>query len=234
MIKDLWRKRWFIISLPWTIYFNFKTLPFRQAIKLPIWLCKPKLFKISGGVYIDCDDKDISSGMIKIGLYYVRLYPNTGCMIDLKGKVIFRGNCLIGNNSFIDVGKNAVLEFGEDFKSTTSLRIACYNSIKFGHHVLVGWDCTFMDSDFHSLTRSDGSKNKGYAPVTVGDEVWFGYGCKILKGSFVPSKSVVSANTIVSSRIVSSEYSVLGNANQIEILKTGCYRNYRDDRINYE
>lgn len=38
-----------VLSIPKTIYFNFRYLPFKQAIKLPIWLTYNTFVKISGG-----------------------------------------------------------------------------------------------------------------------------------------------------------------------------------------
>lgn len=38
--------------LPWTLKFNFHYLPFKQAIKLPILLYKPKLLTLKGIIRI--------------------------------------------------------------------------------------------------------------------------------------------------------------------------------------
>ena len=46
----------FISILPYivkNVYFNFHYLPFRQAIKLPIWLYKPSFGVLNGLLSID-------------------------------------------------------------------------------------------------------------------------------------------------------------------------------------
>ena len=176
---------------------------------------------------------EIKPGIIRLGEFKVNIYPNTGCMIDCRGTIIFKGRCTIGNNSFISVGESGKLEFGKDFVCSSSLKLACYFSIKFGHHVLVGWDCLFMDTDFHALTRPDGSKTKGYDSIVVGDEVWFGCGCKVFKRTVVPNRCVVSANTVLTSKLEIPEKSVIGNDNTICVKAQGMYRNYKDDKIMY-
>ena len=219
--------------LPNIIYLNLKLLPFRQAVRLPIFIYKPKFGQLSGGVILDMPKDEIKPGIIRLGEPQVNLYPNTGCMIDLRGTIKFRGMCNIGNNSFISVGESGEIEFGKDFVCYSSLKMACYSSIKFGDHVLVGWDCLFIDSDFHALTLPDGSKAKGYSPIVVGNEVWFGTGCKVLKRTIVPNQCVVAANTVLASKIEAPERSVIGNNDTICIKGQGLYRDYNNDKILY-
>ena len=56
MIKKIINKikgnRWVLRSIIPTIYFNFHYLPFRQAVKLPIFLYKPHLKLTKGSITI--------------------------------------------------------------------------------------------------------------------------------------------------------------------------------------
>lgn len=67
--------RWILRSILKTIWFNFHYLPFRQAIKLPILLYKPKFLVCKGRIKID---GPVHFGMITLGCYRVSIYPNTG------------------------------------------------------------------------------------------------------------------------------------------------------------
>ena len=171
--------------------------------------------------------------MIRLGGYGVNLYPNNGIYINNRGVITFNGSCVIGNNSFISVAKTGRLEFGDGFGCTASLKLACYNSITFGNHVLVGWDCLIIDTDFHALSRKDGTKSKGHAPIVVGDDVWIANSCKILKRSYIPSKCVVSAQTIISSKLEIPEYSVIGHKYEIVVKAKDRFRNHNDDTIDF-
>ena len=74
--------------LPKTIWFNFHYLPYRQAVKLPIILYKPKLKKCKGKVQIDAP---IKSGMICLGVPIVSIYPNAGISWEHRGTIRFQG-----------------------------------------------------------------------------------------------------------------------------------------------
>ena len=208
-------------------------LPFKQAAKLPIWIYKPRFGMLTGRIILDMPKDDIRPRIIRLGEPLVSIYPNTGCMVDCRGTITFRGKCIIGNNSFISVGKSGNIEFGKDFVCYSSIKMACYNSIKFGNRVLVGWDCLFMDTDFHSLTRADGSKTKGYSSIIIGNEVWLGCGCKVFKRTFIPNLCVVAANTLLTSKIEVPEKTVIGNDNKICVKKQGIYRDYTNDKVLY-
>lgn len=229
VLKNLWLLRF----LPHILFFNFKMLPFNQAVKLPIWLYKPKFGKLTGAVVLDIPLKDVKMGMIKLGEFSVNIYPNSGVMLDIRGHIVFKGKCHIGNNSYISVGEKGVLEFGDAFSSTTSLKLCCYNSIKFGNHDLIGWDCLFMDTDFHRLTYTDGRMNRGYGPIIIGDEVWVANGCKVFKNTSIPSKCVISSGSNISGDISYPQYSVIGPNTGIIVKRERIYRNWKNDVISY-
>ncbi len=52
IINKIKENRWVLRSIIPTIYFNFHYLPFRQAIKLPIFLYKPHLKLMKGTITI--------------------------------------------------------------------------------------------------------------------------------------------------------------------------------------
>jgi len=52
LVSKIKSKKWVLRSLLPTIYFNFHYLPFRQAVKLPIFLYKPDLKLMKGTVTI--------------------------------------------------------------------------------------------------------------------------------------------------------------------------------------
>lgn len=227
------KKKWMLRSLPQTIYFNFKMLPFKQACKLPIWLYKPRFDSLSGCVKIDCPKNQLKPGMIHIGNLRNNLFPNNGCMLDIKGELTFKGTCRFGNNTNISVGKRGKLVIEDGVSCGTSLKIACYHSISFGKDVHVGWDCLFMDTDFHSLIRENGTRTRGYAPIVIGEGAWLGTGCKIFKRTQIPAHCIVSGMTILSGPVDCPERSLIGNPRSTVVKVTGIYRDYHDDKIVY-
>lgn len=53
-LKLLWT--WKFAWIP-NIYFNLRYLPFKQAIRLPIWINKPHLHEMKGRIIIDAPVK---------------------------------------------------------------------------------------------------------------------------------------------------------------------------------
>ncbi len=173
--------------------------------------------------------------MIRLGFSKVSIYPNTGVMIQNHGGTItFHGSCCIGNNSYISVGKNAKIDFGERFTASTTFRLVSYHKVDFQSSVRFGWDCMVMDTDFHKITKQSGGYSKGYAPISIGSNNWFGNGCKVLKRSSTPNYCIVSAGTILTGKVDAPEYSIVGHDNKVVVKCTGVWRNVDDDVIEYE
>lgn len=213
------------------IYFNFHYLPFKQAIKFPIILYKPKLLKMKGKIIIKNDT--IKPAMIMLGQYGVSLFPNSGIIWENHGgDVIFENKCSIGNASCISVGEKGKIVFGNNFKSTCGLKITSYHSITFGNNVLVGWDNLFMDTDFHQLKSINGELKKSFGKIVIGNNNWFGLGCIIQKNTKTPNNTIIAAKSFLNRDYQFPEYSIIGGIPS-KLLKTGYYRDAEDDVIIY-
>ncbi len=234
ILSKLWAERKWLRSLPQTIWFNFRFLPFKQAIKLPIWLYKPHFLQAKGEIVIE--STRIRPGMIKLGGYFVSLYPNSGITFDLhKGsRMVFKGACLIGNNSTLSVGSRGTLSFGDDFLASTTLRMVCYKEVTLGRKNRCGWDVTFMDTDLHAMTKTGGGHTKGYGYIRTGAYNWFGTKCHVMKFTETPNYCTFSACTKVSGKVDVPEYSVVGQSGHLEVKRTGVWRNPDDDKIDFD
>lgn len=195
-MKNLNRICLFLRMLLPSLWFNFKNLPFKQAVKLPILLYKPNFLELNGSVVIESEN--IRFGMIKLGMYTSALFPNSGIVIKNEGEIIFKGKCYIGNDSYIVCGKQGKIVFGNDFRATVGLKIVSECGIKFGEHVLVGWRAIFIDTNFHPLYDIEKEKVKrAFAPINIGDNNWFGMYCLIMPGVTTPKCSIFGARTTV-------------------------------------
>lgn len=214
-----------------SIWVNFRYLPIHQALYLPIYFFKGHL-KIKGKIIIK---GKIKRGMIRLGFNRVSLYPDSGIMIENRGTIIFKGTTFIGNNSAISVNQSGVLEFGNQFSSSSGLKIACYDSIRFQENVLLGWDVLIIDSNFHALTNNKTGEviRKGTASIDIGNDVWISNGCKLYKGVSIPPFCVVGANTVLHKAVKCSPYSLITNNQEVKIKTTGFYRDINDDKLNY-
>ena len=219
-------------SLHWTIYFNFKYLPFKQAIKLPILLYKPKFIKCKGKIIIDSNA--IRTGMIKLGFNHAHAYPHSGIVFEnYGGTIVFKGTGVIGNNSSISVGPTANLAIGDNFNATTSFKLICWYNIYFDYNVRFGWENMVLDTNFHRLKNKDGGyANKGYGSINIAHDAWIATRCTVLSGTETQPFSVVATNSLLSKKYDSS-YVLLGGS-PAKIIKEGVYRDINDDRVVYE
>ncbi len=82
--------------------------------------------------------------------------------------------------------------------------------ITIGNDVNIGGDCLIMDNDAHpinylqrrrSYEKEVGMENYrqkiGTAPIEIGDDVWIGARCQILKGVHIGARSIIAAGSVV-------------------------------------
>lgn len=139
------------------------------------------------------------------GNIWIYLSENSTLQID--------GDFIIGNGVRIFLSKNSKLYFGgksQESESgiTENSKIMVYNSINIGKDFLCAWDVFISDSDWHSTFRDSVLLKNHTIPVTIGDHVWIGHGCSILKGtkigdgSIIGSKSLLSNNTFPENSLI--------------------------------
>ena len=217
--------------LPWTVWFNFRYLPLRQAVRLPILLRKPRLLRCGGRIRIE---GPVHTGMVRLGVFGVSVYPDRGIAWECDGTVTFAGRCSIGNDSYVAVGHGGCLRFGRNFRATAALRAVCYHELTFGDDVLVGWDNTFCDTDLHRVKSRGGEfRHAGYAPIRIGRNNWFAMKCTTLKGARTPDYCIVGAASLLSGDHAGEAPRCLLAGNPARLVRTDVYRDSNDDKITY-
>lgn len=219
--------------LPHSLYFNFYYLDFKDALHLPILLYKPHFVKMQGNINIINKIGGVRFGMIRLGFNNVSLYPFSGIVWENRGTVVFEGKADIGNYSAISSGNQGHLIFGENFRASCGLKIACYNSISFENDVLIGWDSTITDTDFHAL-QIDGKASKGYGKVRIGANSWIASQCLILKGTWLPEKTIVAARSVINSDFTEFGTEILIAGNPARFKRNHIYRDVHNDKIEYK
>ncbi|MFN8356329.1 MAG: hypothetical protein U0Y10_17870 [Spirosomataceae bacterium] len=182
-----------------TIYFNFKYLPLRQAIKLPIFVSKKVYFmNVGGKIIFDCP---IKTGMVQIGYGEVGIFDRkvSRSIWKVSGSVIFKGKANIGHGSKLSVGGTLIL--GNNFTITAESSIVASNKVEFGENCLLSWDILIMDTDFHKVKDKAENILNPSTPIIVGNKVWIGCRCLILKGAIIPDNCVIGANSFVSKQL---------------------------------
>ena len=205
-----------IRSIPKTLRFNLHYFPLKTALKLPVVVShRTYLRELHGKVELP---EKVERAMVKIGFGDVGHYDrkrSRGIWL-VSGTVSFGGKASLGHGSKISVRGNVC--FGADFNMTAESTIVCAKEIRFGNDCLLSWDILVMDTDEHPLYNKENEHINPDKAILVGDHVWIGCKCVLLKGAEVPNNTVVAAGTLLTSSFT-GEHQVIGG-NPPSILKS--------------
>ena len=211
-------KYYFQINWLKTFYINFSTLPLKSAIKLPIVLFYRTVIRsLKGKIIIDAP---VSHGMIKIGRADVSHWQYAHTILDINGMVHFAGKATVGRGSALVVNRGGKLVTGKKFRITAGTTILCEKSITFGDNFLSSWDNLIMDSDHHDIFSITNEPLNSPQPVTIGNHVWLGCRCTLLKGSVIPDDCVVASGSVITKAFSEKSAIIGGNGKNQLVLKS--------------
>jgi acetyltransferase-like isoleucine patch superfamily enzyme len=139
----------------------------------------------------------------------------------------------IGSHATMDgvhfaVGESGRISIG-DYCYFTNAVLLCELELRIGNYVVIGWNATIADTDFHPLSPAEriadalacsplgrGRPRPEIArdPVVIEDDVWIGPNATILKGVRIGAGAWIEAGSLVT-REVPPHSRVLGNPAQI-------------------
>lgn len=186
-----------------TIYINFATFPFDKAILFPILIfgkVNPKNVRKGKLVF----DFPLKTGVLQIGKHCLGFVDERNCRTiwNIVGTLQLNGKTRIGQGCCVEVGKNATMTLGRDFNVTGCSTLLCTNRITFGNDCLLSWDLLIMDTDWHKvISINNGEILNSSKPINIGNHVWIGSGCTVLKGVKIPDNVIVAANSTISRSI---------------------------------
>ncbi|NEO59399.1 MAG: acyltransferase [Moorea sp. SIO4G2] len=126
------------------------------------------------------------------------------------------------------LGEQAKVQIG-DYCYFTNAILLCEQELHIGNYVVIGWNVTIADTDFHPLEPAEriadaialSPLGKGKTrpkmlkkPVIIEDDVWVGPNATILKGVRIATGAFIEAGSIVT-RDVPPRARVIGNPGQI-------------------
>lgn len=188
----------YVLALPKSIWYNFRLLPIHQACRLPLLVShRTRIVNLSGKMELNADRLKVGLVKIGFGTYQGTNFHNDRTRLNLRGRLIVNGACIIGAGSSIEVTENGILELGDHFNMGPNSLIICNKNISFGKKVQTSWNCTFMDTDQHELIDSAGNRSNNDRPILIGDNVWIGCHVIIIKGTCLASNITVGAGSIV-------------------------------------
>jgi acetyltransferase-like isoleucine patch superfamily enzyme len=194
-----------------SIYFNFKYLPFRQAIRFPLFVSfRTRLIHAGGTITI----KDpLKTGMIRIGFGEVGIFDKkySRVMWEVKGDIVFEGSALFKFGSRVSVGKGAKLQIGNGFRISPDSSLVCFKKMTFGDNVRISWEVIIMDNDFHKIKTLDGQLLNNPKEIVVGNHVWIGMRSTLLKGTILDDHIIVGSGSLLNRPIRGTHQIIAGN-----------------------
>lgn len=193
--RTLWR-----LNLIKTFYVNFRCLPVRQAIKLPIHIYgNCKIHSLRGTICIE--KEHIHFGMIKIGyrwfdLWPVSYLPTQLCVI---GSLVFKGDVTISGGVGIFVQrKTASMVLGHMVYLGGGSLIKSVDKLIVGENTTITGNCIVMNSNMHYVKNIEtGIIKKPWGCITIGRNCWVNANSVIAKGTILPDYSVTARNTFL-------------------------------------
>lgn len=201
-----------ILGFPKTLLVNFKYLPFKQAVKLPIIVSSHTyLRKLKGKIIINAP---IKTGMILWGIGNVGIFDKkrSRSIIELTGTILFNGKARFGNGVKVSVSGELIL--GDNFTITAESTIFCTKKITFGRDCLLSWEDLIMDTDVHKIVKQNVRINDD-KEINIGNKVWIGCRNTILKGTVIADNVVIAASSLVTGVYSDSNVIIAGNPARI-------------------
>jgi acetyltransferase-like isoleucine patch superfamily enzyme len=159
--------------------------------------------------------------LVKGGLAFKRFHAKQG------EALIIGENCTMDGVHF-DLGEQGKVVIG-DYCYFTNVVLLCELEVRVGNYVLIGWNTTITDTDFHPIAPAEriadaiacsplgqGRPRPSVVrrPVVIEDDVWIGPNAAILKGVRIGRGAFIEPGSLVT-RDVPPGARVMGNPAQI-------------------
>ena len=216
-------------SLLKSIYLNFRCLPFKQAVSIPVFVYRhTEIISLKGSICFKCD---IRPRLVRWGWDYG--YRSSGnSRIRIDGCVVFKGSAFFSAASKVAVFKKGTLLMGDDSRIWENCLVYCLQLIKLGKKTEITYQTSIMDTDFHYSV--DVNSRKIYPrskPIIIGDYVWVGNRASVKKGTIIPNFTTIASSYTVLSKDYSHipPHSILGGI-PAKVIKNGVSRTWVDEK----
>jgi len=141
---------------------------------------------------------------------------NVGIHIFKDGEITCQERVIVDDQVMLFAKGQIVI--GKRFGINRYSRIVAHEKITIGDHVTIGQMVSILDHDHHYEMNKGALALNGYktAPIKIGNNVWIGDKCTILKGVTIGDNVVIGAHTLVHKDVPSG---VVVGGNPFKILK---------------
>jgi acetyltransferase-like isoleucine patch superfamily enzyme len=149
-------------------------------------------------LYLGKNISIINKGTFSLGARMPRgfLVSRKPCALEMNenSKLVVNGFVTTGSGVIISLGRNAVLEIGNDVSINSDSKLICYTNMKIGDGSTISWEVEIRDCDFHKIVRDDFVVSK---PIEIGSNVWIGSRATVLKGVKIGNGAMIATGSVV-------------------------------------
>lgn len=181
-----------------TLYINFFSFPFQQAIKFPMFVYgAPGLYHVVGDMRII---GNVKTGMIEFNKNQHLNPPHQLANSELSnlGTIVFHGKARIGCATRILVQKNALLELGANVIIGDNINLGCHQYISIGERSRIAHRCQIQESNHHFIANMSTRTVKPCTrPISIGRGCWICNSTTLTAGATIPDFCIVASNSLV-------------------------------------
>lgn len=213
-----------------SIIFNFRMLPWRQAIRMPILLYeKCDVSQTTGKIVFNQASGKLHLGDFSVGQsLYSPITSNNTTIIIIHGVLELGHRVKIRNGGTLHVASNAICTFKSHVSFGENANIVCYKRMIVGPYVSFSWQCQLFDTDFHYLIDSDGTIRDRNKEISIGEHCWIGNRSTIAKGAVINHETIVASNSLVNKDFSSVSNCILAGI-PAKVVKQGVKRNFDNE-----
>lgn len=206
--------RFIVYTRPiYTIWFNFRYLPYVQAKALPIIFFPHAFAKVEKGAKIILGANVFNGKNNKVFVGedardFAHFSEKT--YIHVAGVIQFTGKTHILRGAFVEaLGQ---ISFGQDVLVCSLARIRSYNKIVIGDHVRITHETQMFDTNFHYVVDVEHPEFRRMSkPIIIGDYVWIGNRSTVNGGGVIPSHTIVASNSLANKDMSTiNPYTIIG------------------------
>lgn len=221
----------FLTTANWykTILFNFKMLPFNEAMRMPIWLYGCVDISRSTGKIYWLSNKKPHCGGWKIGqaicvLNGTNIHRDT-TVVSVQGNLYLGEHGHISNGCKIFVMCGASMSLGDALYIAEHVRICCYKKISIGENFRCSWDSQILDTDFHYFMNPDRMVYPRSKMISIGNNVWIGNHSTISKDAGIGDYGIVASYSLLRDNFSHIQSGMFAGIPAV-LKKSGCKRIY--------
>lgn len=209
-----------------TLYVNFRSMPFREAWHLPIYIYgKCVCLSLKGSITVR---GQLQKGVITVGLKRnnIKSYK-APTIIRNRGNIILTAGCWLDGGVRLSVGDSAYLFIGRETVLGDNTSVLCERKIFIDDFCSIGNNNVIVDTDSHFILNINTRECKDEsAPIFLGKNCWITNNVTIKKGACLPIGTIVAGPFSTLSKdytTIIAEYSVLAGS-PAKLVKQGFRR----------